>query len=113
MIKPNNNVHDDDDDEPAFHVRYITDKSIENKDGYWEQYDIMKKSWFRLCDECVNKVCKSSKSLCTFHYNKENNLKKKTKNIKKKSKRLNTNLKKKPNKQKLPLETIIDDKVWN
>jgi hypothetical protein len=97
------------DDEPLFRVRYVKNKPIENKRNYWEKYDISKKSWFRLCDECVKKVCKSSESLCTFHYNKE---KKSKINMKKKLKRLNPKVKKKNNKQKLPTEAISDTKVW-
>jgi hypothetical protein len=100
MIKTN------DDDEPLFRIRYV------NKDGYWEQYDRMKKSWFRICDECVEKVCKSSNNLCKLHYTQRKKIKKKPKRLntnikKKKSKRLNTNIKRKITKRK----TIIDDKV--
>jgi hypothetical protein len=95
MIKIN-----DDDDEPLFRVRYI------EKGGYWEEYNRMTKTWTHLCnkDKCTAKICKSSDTLCTNHYNKENK-------PKKKSKRLNTNIKKKNTKQELPLETIFEDKV--
>jgi len=92
-------IKTDDDDEPLFRIRYV------NKDGYWEQYNRMKKSWFRLCDECVEKVCKSSNNLCTLHYTQQNKSKTRRKNIKKKSKRLNT-------KRKISSKTIIDNKVW-
>ncbi len=71
MIKTNDD-HDDDDEEVFFHRRYNTDKPLEDEDGYWEEYDIFKKTWFRLCDECLEKVCKSTETLCAFHYNKEN-----------------------------------------
>jgi len=108
MFKKND---DDDDYEPFFHVHYIKDETVENKYGYWEEYNVLKKSWFRLCDECVKKVCKSSESLCALHYNKENKPKKNTKNMKKKTKRLNTNTKKRNTKRKIPLKDLTDVKI--
>jgi hypothetical protein len=62
-------IDDDDDDEPLFHRRYILDSSVENKHGYWEDYDRINKTWFRLCDKCLKKICRSSTYLCTIHYN--------------------------------------------
>jgi hypothetical protein len=67
-------------DEPAFRVRH------EPKGDYWVQYDVLNKSWFRLCHECIKKVCNSSESLCSFHYNKQEKMKKKLKRLNTKAK---------------------------
>jgi len=105
-------MNESDDDEPSFRIRLIKDKSNEGNYEYWEQYNPLKKSWYRLCDECIRKVCKASDSLCILHYNKENkpkiNTRLKSRNMKKKIKRLDTKVKKK---NELPLEPIIDTKV--
>jgi hypothetical protein len=84
---------DDDDYEPQFRQRYINDPSVENKHGYWEDYNRINKTWFRLCDKCMTKVCRSSTYLCTFHYNQ---LKKR------KSKLLKENL----SSNRIPMEEI-------
>jgi hypothetical protein len=105
-------MNESDDDEPSFRIRLIKGKSDEGNYEYWEQYNPLKKSWYRLCDECIRKVCKASDSLCILHYNKENkpktNTRLKSRNMKKKIKRLDTKVKKK---NELPLEPIIDTKV--
>ncbi|CAF0900027.1 unnamed protein product [Adineta steineri] len=111
----------DDDDEPSFRVRFVKGKSIENNKNYWEEYDPLKKSWFRLCNECRSKVCTASDCLCKIHYNKENKPKDKiqlkSRNMKTKLKRLDTKIKKKNNnnndddKQIIPLEVINEPKI--
>jgi hypothetical protein len=42
---------------------------VENKHGYWEDYNRITKTWSRLCDKCLKKVCRSSTNLCNRHYN--------------------------------------------
>lgn len=106
MIKLNEN--DDDDFEPIFYVSYI------DEGDYWAQYNTMKKSWSRLCDQCSQKICKSSNSLCTFHLKQS---KEKLQTIEKKSKRVNThsrttrNRKKKKNEEMHSIESNIEIKV--
>ena len=109
-------MQDSEGDEPVFHVRYIEDGLMKSKGGYWEKYDLFKKTWFRLCDECSRKVCKSSESLCIFHYNKENKLKKKailkSVDARKNTKRLNNVIRRKNKKGEFSLESVINTKVW-
>jgi hypothetical protein len=112
-------TYDDNDYEPSFHVRFKDDTSIENINGYWEEYDTLDKSWFRLCYECKERICISSEYLCTLHSNKRRNEKEKltlnSRDLKKKSKRLNRKeikkKKKKNNDKKIPLQTIVEAEV--
>ncbi|CAF1057752.1 unnamed protein product [Rotaria sp. Silwood1] len=104
-----------DDEEPLFRIRYIKKDMIENKDGYWEQYNTYRKLWYRLCNQCMQRVRKPSESLCIYHFNQENKSKRKTifkpRTLKKNLKRLDNKIKRKNNKRKLSLETTIDNKL--
>lgn len=85
---------DDNDDEPAFHVRYIKNTTLDNGHGFWEEYDVSKKCWMRICDECMGKVCRASTSFCTYHHQlrQKKAITLATPNVKKKTKRVNKNV---------------------
>ena len=106
-------MNDDHDDEPAFHVRYVKDATLDNGHGYWEEYNAAKKCWTRICDECMEKVCRASASFCTYHHQQRQKkaITLKTSNVKKKVKRVNKNVTRKLKAAMPLLPTHVDAEV--
>jgi hypothetical protein len=107
------NDDDDNDDEPEFHVRYIKDTTLDNGHGYWEEYDVSRKCWMRICDECMEKVCRASTVFCNYHHQQRHKkaIMLTTSNVKKKTKRVNKNVSRKMKKAMVLLPTQVNTEV--